>query len=352
MEQFCPLCQKIGQMKIIKQMQINPKEFIIMCTEPKCPWPFGYEKIEIIPRDFKLISKPQKRKEKKKNTVEIDKLVLYTPPVTPNEDSTSEIDSMTLLTTQNYSAEPSNIKKLSKHDKKASLPFNNNKSIFDIDDSTTVPRKEIDNLIVKMNKSKNCDNINKLVNKKIKSNGIKIKANKRQKLNITKQIKGEKLYVLKQKNESNNIVKSSTEISHENNINLIDNSLPKIDNIINENTINYNDNISLELNSNLESYHDIDNEFNIDGSNAFIGIPSTNLPVENSIVAYDSNITNDTSNIVSENSKILADNNLNGNNDCTFSGLQNFDDLISNECSQLTTYQTDDTELDWLSLCS
>lgn len=35
MEQFCPLCQKMGQTKKIEQIQINEKESVIMCTEPE-----------------------------------------------------------------------------------------------------------------------------------------------------------------------------------------------------------------------------------------------------------------------------------------------------------------------------
>lgn len=239
---------------------------------------------------------------------------------------------MTLLTTQNYSAEPSNNEKLNS---KSSLSSNNNKSIFDIDDSTIVPRKKLDNSIVEIeiNKSKNCDNINKLVNKKIKSNGIKIRSNKRQKLDITKQVNGKECYVLKQKNESNKMVKSSTEINHDNIINLIDNSLPKIDNIINENIINNNDNNLLGLNCNSESNHDADNQCIIDDFDTLFGIPSTNLPIKN-----EHNITNNNSNNLAYN--------LNGNN-CASSELPDFDNLIFNELPQSTPYQTDELD-EWL----
>ncbi|XP_063995578.1 uncharacterized protein LOC135172950 [Diachasmimorpha longicaudata] len=94
MDEYCPLCRKMGNYKKIRAIQVNHDEAVWLCEEEKCPWPFGYEEFKFIPRRIEELSKAScSRSElgKNKETTFIStQLGVYTPPVTPSNEGSSK----------------------------------------------------------------------------------------------------------------------------------------------------------------------------------------------------------------------------------------------------------------------
>ncbi|XP_015122756.1 uncharacterized protein LOC107045132 [Diachasma alloeum] len=94
MDEYCPLCHKVGNYKKIRAIQVNHDEAVWLCEEEKCPWPFGYEEFKFIPRRIEELSKKTySRTETGKNkeaTAISTELGVYTPPVTPSNESSSK----------------------------------------------------------------------------------------------------------------------------------------------------------------------------------------------------------------------------------------------------------------------
>ncbi|XP_011306987.1 SUMO-specific isopeptidase USPL1 [Fopius arisanus] len=94
MDEYCPLCRKVGSYKKIRAVQLNYVEAVWLCEEEKCPWPFGYEEFRFTPRRIEELSTkyiPRTGSCKNKESTSIStELGVYTPPVTPSNESSSK----------------------------------------------------------------------------------------------------------------------------------------------------------------------------------------------------------------------------------------------------------------------
>ncbi|KAK0173591.1 hypothetical protein PV328_006764 [Microctonus aethiopoides] len=153
MDEFCPLCRKNGCNSKIKPVQINFHEAVYLCESKTCQWPYGYEEFKIIQRSIDEMGNISPKKsnnsksefQKAKDGTQIipisAELSMYTPPVTPSNDSTSskELVKGGSYASINNSTSKSAIAAIKSDNKSPKIP-----SIFDIDSSVLLSTKKVD----------------------------------------------------------------------------------------------------------------------------------------------------------------------------------------------------------------
>ncbi|KAK0168532.1 hypothetical protein PV327_002319 [Microctonus hyperodae] len=410
MDEFCPLCRKNGCNSKIKPVQINFHEAVYLCESKTCQWPYGYEEFKIIQRsiDEMGIVSPKKSNNSKSEFQKVKdgtqiipisaELSMYTPPVTPSNDSTSSKELVkggsyaSINNSTSKSAIVTSIATIKSENKSPKIP-----SIFDIDSSVLLTTKNVDQ---SQNVLNCCDikNDDEIINKSlllsnechqtpsnqilinipqkppdIKHNDIKSK-NKIKTVIVRKSISGlipEQLYdqsdpkfnrkVVIFKEKSTNVISLSEDKKFNH---LINHKRPNDDNgnqIVAEKTPKKFSKVSWNqehYNKNNDTFSEFSNELLMNNSTSLIkseknnGIVINDTMIENksSIV---NNTVNDIVNVPSVESKesLIIDNNFGtfNNSGNSFSGdnsiLENFLDENFLENCPNTTQEIDD---DWL----